>query len=62
MAKVKNEVGKLEAETHTIITEVDTKIDKWFTEHFHGVVGMTTEVYNKALKAKERLKLILKEV
>lgn len=39
----------------------DEIVDQWFIENFHGVIGLTTEMYNRFYEAKESLKQKLKE-
>lgn len=53
--------GKIEPIIEGKITSVDQKIDQWYVDNFHGVIGMTTELHNKFYEAKEALKQILKE-
>lgn len=53
---VSEEVAKVESE----VSIFDEKVEQWFSQHFHGVNGMSTELYNHFYKAKESLKTLLK--
>lgn len=58
--KVEEIIGKVEAPIEAKISEIEIKIEQWFTDHFHGQTAIHTDAYNIIYEAKERLKQILK--
>jgi hypothetical protein len=55
-------VSKKEAVTENNIVSIEDTIENWFQKHFHGVLGLETELYNQFHSAKEELKTIMKGV
>ena len=55
-----DEIKTVETKVKQDVIDYEAIVEAWFKEHFHGVVGLETSLYNRFYQAKEALKTKLK--